>query len=326
MPLVPATPESLDRAASLLRKGGVVAFPTETVYGLGASAFDVRAVARIFDIKRRPEFDPLIVHVLDEAMLATVVSEVSPTARILIDRFWPGPLTLILRKHAGDSVAGHRRARDRGGSDAGASGRPGAPRANRPSAGGSQRKPVRVPQPDPGRARRSPPRRTGGRDRQRRPGGTRRRVDHSLARAAARTAETRSHFHRGDRGRHRPGLASTRRRLSAARAGPPSATLRAAHADPARRLLDRAAAKTARGRPGSDSSPRRRATGRRASSRRTRACARQPRRCSRCCTNSTCSRSSGSTSNPFRRKASAWQSWTACAERAPDSPPASKHF
>ncbi len=100
MPLVPATPESLDRAASLLRKGGVVAFPTETVYGLGASAFDVRAVARIFDIKRRPEFDPLIVHVLDEAMLATVVSEVSPTARILIDRFWPGPLTLILRKHA----------------------------------------------------------------------------------------------------------------------------------------------------------------------------------------------------------------------------------
>jgi L-threonylcarbamoyladenylate synthase len=100
MPLVPATPEALERAASLLRKGGVVAFPTETVYGLGANAFDVRAVARIFDIKRRPEFDPLIVHVLDEAMLATVVSEVPPTARILIDRFWPGPLTLILRKHA----------------------------------------------------------------------------------------------------------------------------------------------------------------------------------------------------------------------------------
>ena len=100
MPLVPATPEALDRVASLLRKGGVVAFPTETVYGLGASAFDVRAVARIFDIKRRPEFDPLIVHVLDEAMLATVVSDVPPAARVLIDRFWPGPLTLILRKHA----------------------------------------------------------------------------------------------------------------------------------------------------------------------------------------------------------------------------------
>jgi L-threonylcarbamoyladenylate synthase len=100
MPLVPATPEALDRAAALLRKGGVVAFPTETVYGLGANAFDVRAVARIFDIKRRPEFDPLIVHVLDESMLAAVVSEVPPVARILIDRFWPGPLTLILRKHA----------------------------------------------------------------------------------------------------------------------------------------------------------------------------------------------------------------------------------
>ncbi len=100
MPLVPATPEALDRAASLLRKGGVVAFPTETVYGLGANAFDVRAVARIFDIKRRPEFDPLIVHVLDESMLATVVCDVPPLARILIDRFWPGPLTLILRKHA----------------------------------------------------------------------------------------------------------------------------------------------------------------------------------------------------------------------------------
>jgi L-threonylcarbamoyladenylate synthase len=99
MPLVPATPEALERAAALLRKGGVVAFPTETVYGLGASAFDVRAVARIFEIKGRPEFDPLIVHVLDEQMLATVVSEVPPEARLLIDRFWPGPLTLILRKH-----------------------------------------------------------------------------------------------------------------------------------------------------------------------------------------------------------------------------------
>ena len=99
MPLVPATPEALERAAALLRKGGVVAFPTETVYGLGANAFDVRAVARIFDIKRRPEFDPLIVHVLDEPMLARVVAEVPAAARLLIDRFWPGPLTLILRKH-----------------------------------------------------------------------------------------------------------------------------------------------------------------------------------------------------------------------------------
>ncbi len=100
MPLLSATPEALGRAAALLRKGGVVAFPTETVYGLGASAFDVRAVARIFDIKRRPEFDPLIVHVLDAAMLERVVVDVPAAARILMERFWPGPLTLILRKAA----------------------------------------------------------------------------------------------------------------------------------------------------------------------------------------------------------------------------------
>jgi L-threonylcarbamoyladenylate synthase len=99
MPLLPATPEALERAAALLRKSGVVAFPTETVYGLGANAFDVRAVARIFDIKRRPEFDPLIVHVLDAAMLETVVADIPASARTLIELFWPGPLTLILRKH-----------------------------------------------------------------------------------------------------------------------------------------------------------------------------------------------------------------------------------
>ncbi|HTX59141.1 MAG TPA: L-threonylcarbamoyladenylate synthase [Verrucomicrobiae bacterium] len=98
MPLVPATPEALERAGALLRKGGVVAFPTETVYGLGANAFDARAVARIFDIKRRPEFDPLIVHVLDAAMLERVARDVPAAARVLMERFWPGPLTLILRK------------------------------------------------------------------------------------------------------------------------------------------------------------------------------------------------------------------------------------
>ncbi len=98
MPVVSPTPHNLNRAAALLRDGGVVAFPTETVYGLGANAFDARAVARVFDIKGRPAFDPLIVHVLDEAMLARVVSDVPTTARRLIERFWPGPLTLVLRK------------------------------------------------------------------------------------------------------------------------------------------------------------------------------------------------------------------------------------
>jgi L-threonylcarbamoyladenylate synthase len=101
VPIVPATSQNLDRAAALLRDGGVVAFPTETVYGLGANAFDARAVARIFEIKRRPAFDPLIVHVLDETMLARVVAEIPLAARTLIARFWPGPLTLVLPKQSG---------------------------------------------------------------------------------------------------------------------------------------------------------------------------------------------------------------------------------
>ncbi len=98
MPVLPATPANIARAARVLRKGGVVAFPTETVYGLGANAFDARAAARIFEIKRRPRFDPLIVHVFDRAMLAQVVAELPDAAERLIERFWPGALTLVLRK------------------------------------------------------------------------------------------------------------------------------------------------------------------------------------------------------------------------------------
>lgn len=86
------------RAAVLLRQGGVVAFPTETVYGLGALAFDARAVARIFEIKQRPAFDPLIVHVAGRSMLSEVVAVIPPAAEVLIERFWPGPLTLVLAK------------------------------------------------------------------------------------------------------------------------------------------------------------------------------------------------------------------------------------
>jgi L-threonylcarbamoyladenylate synthase len=98
MQIVDAGAEALDRAAQVLRDGGVVAFPTETVYGLGANAFDADAVARIFEIKQRPHFDPLIVHVLNEAMLAKVAADVSARAGDLAALFWPGPLTLILRK------------------------------------------------------------------------------------------------------------------------------------------------------------------------------------------------------------------------------------
>ncbi len=88
----------LDRAAETLRGGGVVAFPTETVYGLGADARNDVAVARIFEIKGRPRFDPLIVHVSDPAMASAVALELPGKADELIRLFWPGPLTLVLRK------------------------------------------------------------------------------------------------------------------------------------------------------------------------------------------------------------------------------------
>jgi len=81
-----------------LRRGGLVAFPTETVYGLGANAYDSRAVARIFDVKGRPRLDPIIVHVADVSWLRRVVAEVPKLARELAERFWPGPLTLVLPK------------------------------------------------------------------------------------------------------------------------------------------------------------------------------------------------------------------------------------
>jgi L-threonylcarbamoyladenylate synthase len=90
--------ESLARAAEIIKAGGVVAFPTETVYGLGADAFNPLAVARIFEIKRRPHFDPLIIHIAHLPDLRKIVSMVTPLARKLIDRFWPGPLTVVLSK------------------------------------------------------------------------------------------------------------------------------------------------------------------------------------------------------------------------------------
>lgn len=88
----------ITQAARRIKESGVVAFPTETVYGLGANAFDAQAVARIFEIKQRPHFDPLIVHVCSADQLELVTNGVSPMAKALIDEFWPGPLTLILPK------------------------------------------------------------------------------------------------------------------------------------------------------------------------------------------------------------------------------------
>jgi len=98
--IVQPSPEALERAAAILRGGGLVAFPTETVYGLGANAFDAEAVARIFEVKKRPFASPLIVHVADLATARSVTIEWPENAEILSRRFWPGPLTLVLRKAA----------------------------------------------------------------------------------------------------------------------------------------------------------------------------------------------------------------------------------
>jgi len=85
-------------AAQVINKGGLVAFPTETVYGLGADALEPEAVSRIFESKKRPLDDPLIVHIADEKDLYELAEYVPPKAKELMDRFWPGPLTLVLKK------------------------------------------------------------------------------------------------------------------------------------------------------------------------------------------------------------------------------------
>lgn len=88
----------LDEAAKALASGGLVAFPTETVYGLGANALNEQAVANIFVAKGRPQDNPLIVHVSDREMLSKVVKEIPQKAELLMDAFWPGPLTIIFEK------------------------------------------------------------------------------------------------------------------------------------------------------------------------------------------------------------------------------------
>jgi L-threonylcarbamoyladenylate synthase len=85
-------------AARLLREGKLVSFATETVYGLGANALDVNAVARVFAVKNRPHFDPLIVHIADRSWLSRLVTTWPETAEQLANHFWPGPLTLVLPK------------------------------------------------------------------------------------------------------------------------------------------------------------------------------------------------------------------------------------
>lgn len=98
--LLRADARGLAEAAKILRAGGLVGFPTETVYGLGARAFDGRAARRVYRAKGRPSDNPLIVHVDGPKMLSQVARKVTPLARKLIAAFWPGPLTLVLEKTA----------------------------------------------------------------------------------------------------------------------------------------------------------------------------------------------------------------------------------
>ncbi|MGW5655098.1 L-threonylcarbamoyladenylate synthase [Streptomyces humi] len=98
MARVTAGTSDIEKAAGVLRDGGLVALPTETVYGLGANAEDPAAVARIFQVKGRPPSHPLIVHIGGAEQLDDWVQDVPATARLLAEHFWPGPLTLVLRR------------------------------------------------------------------------------------------------------------------------------------------------------------------------------------------------------------------------------------
>ena len=108
----PAHPDAaaLAEAARILRDGGLVAFPTETVYGLGANALDAAALARIYEAKRRPANDPIIAHIARREQLDQLAHDVPPAARQLAEAFWPGALTLVLKRAPGvpDNIAAGR--------------------------------------------------------------------------------------------------------------------------------------------------------------------------------------------------------------------------
>jgi len=103
LPIDPTHPEpgAVRRAAAVIRAGGLVAFPTETVYGLGANALDPAAVARVFEAKGRPATNPVIVHVADVVQVVNVAAEWPETADRLAARFWPGPLTVVVPRRPG---------------------------------------------------------------------------------------------------------------------------------------------------------------------------------------------------------------------------------
>ena len=96
--ILDGSPKGIARAGELLRAGGLVAIPTETVYGLAANALDAAAVRKIFQAKGRPGDNPLIVHITETGQWAPLVSSLPAKAIELAERFWPGPLTIILPK------------------------------------------------------------------------------------------------------------------------------------------------------------------------------------------------------------------------------------
>lgn len=104
------TIEDIQKAVAILKQGGLVAIPTETVYGLGADAANLEALRKIFIAKQRPIDHPLIVHLGDIAQLPNWVREIPEKALILAKLFWPGPLTLIFKKadHVSDLVTGNQ--------------------------------------------------------------------------------------------------------------------------------------------------------------------------------------------------------------------------
>lgn len=96
--LTPQIVAQVDRGVDIMREGGVVAFPTDTVYGLGASAFNLEAAERIYEIKQRPRSAPFPILIADKEQLVSVAEVIPEIARVLIDHFWPGGLTLVLVK------------------------------------------------------------------------------------------------------------------------------------------------------------------------------------------------------------------------------------
>lgn len=99
--LLNTTESDIKQAADIIKRGGLVAFPTETVYGLGADALNAEAVGRVYEAKGRPSDNPMIVHIARASDIGQLTPMLSAEIVALIDNFWPGPLTMVLKKRTG---------------------------------------------------------------------------------------------------------------------------------------------------------------------------------------------------------------------------------